>query len=83
MDPILQKYISVDSQICHGKPCFRDTRIMVYLLLELLEDGKRPEEIVGKDGYYPELTLDHVRAALHFAAEYAKNQEYVQFEKIN
>ena len=83
MDPILQKYISVDTQICHGKPCFQGTRIMVYLVLELLEAGKKPEEIVGETGYYPELALDHVRAALHFAAEYAKNQEYVQFEKIS
>ena len=80
MDEILQKYLSVDSQIQHGKPCFRGTRIPVYVVLELLEGGVKPEEIVGED-YYPQLTLDHVRAALHFAVEYAKNQEYIFFEK--
>ena len=80
MDSVIQNYISADPQIQHGKPCFRKTRIPVYVVLELLEGGLRPEEIIGKD-YYPDLTLGHVRAALHFAAEYAKNQEFLPFEK--
>ena len=82
MDEIIEKYIAADSQSQHGKPCFRGTRIPVYVLLELLERGVRPEEIVGKN-YYPNLTLEHVRAALHFAAEAAKNQEYYPFPKSN
>ena len=28
------KYISVDPQVCHGKPCFRGTRIMVSTVVE-------------------------------------------------
>ena len=79
-DPIVQKYLSVNSEICHGKPCFQGTRIPVYLVLELLEGGVTPEEIVGQE-YYPQLTLEHIRAALHFAAEFAKNQEHFLFEK--
>lgn len=79
MDSFLEKYISVDPLIQHGKPCFRGTRIPVYVVLELLEGSVTPEQITGED-YYPDLTLDHIRAALHFAAEYAKNQEYL-FEK--
>jgi uncharacterized protein (DUF433 family) len=82
MDELLQKYLSVDPQIQHGKPCFRGTRIPVYAVLELLEGNVKPEDIVGKN-YYPDLTLEHVRAALHFAAEYAKKQEYFPFEKSN
>ena len=77
-DPIVQKYLSADPQVCHGKPCFRGTRIPVYVVLELLEGGLKPEEIVGED-YYPQLNLDHVKAALHFAAEYAKNQVHHLF----
>jgi uncharacterized protein (DUF433 family) len=80
MDPLLERYVSVDSMIQHGKPCFRGTRIPVYVILELLEGGVRPEAIVGQD-YYPELTLEHVRAALHFAAQYAKYQEYLPLER--
>ncbi len=79
MDAVLQKYLSVDPMVQHGKPCFRGTRIPVYVVLELLEGGVPSQEIVGPR-YYPDLTLDHVRAALHFAAEYAKNQEYL-FQK--
>lgn len=74
MEPDLRKHLSVDPKIQHGKPCFRGTRVPVYVVLELLEGGKNPEEITGPD-YYPELTLEHVRAALRYAADYAKNQE--------
>lgn len=74
------QYVSVDPQIHHGQPCFRGTRIPVYLVLELLEAGVTPQEIIGKD-YYPVLTPDHVRAALHFAAQFAKNQEFLSFEQ--
>ena len=79
MDAFLEQCVSVDPQIHHGKPCFRGTRIPVYVVLELLEGGVSPQEIVGPD-YYPDLTLDHVKAALHFAAQYAKNQEFLSFE---
>ena len=80
MDELIEKYLSVDPLVHHGKPCFRGTRIPVYLVIELLEGGVTPTEIVGEK-YYPELSLDHIRAALHFAAEYAKNQEFVAFGK--
>ena len=79
MDALLEKYVSVDPEIHHGKPCFRGTRVPVYVLLELLEAGLTPQQVIGPD-YYPDLTLDHVRAALHFAAQYAKHQEYLPFE---
>ena len=80
MDEITEKYITVDSEIQHGKPCFRGTRIPVYAVLELLEGGVSEDKIICPD-YYPELKQDHVRAALHFAAEFAKNQEFGSFRK--
>ena len=76
----LHQYLSVDPQIHHGKPCFRGTRIPVYVVLELLEGGLEPKKIVGKD-YYPELKLEHIQAALHFAVQYAKHLEYTPFDK--
>ncbi len=78
MDALIEQYVSVNPQIQHGKPCFRGTRIPLYVVLELLEGGLRPEEIAGPD-YYPDLTVDHIRAALHFAAQFAKHQEYLPF----
>ncbi|HLD50707.1 MAG TPA: DUF433 domain-containing protein [bacterium] len=80
--PIGGSLISIDPELCHGKPCFRvngqPTRIMLYLVLELLEDGASYEEILS---HYPTLTRDHIRAALHYAAEIAKNSEYITFNK--
>ena len=48
-----------------GKPCFVGTRITVYDVLEYLAGGMTVEEIVSD---FPELTSQHVRAALEFAA---------------
>jgi uncharacterized protein (DUF433 family) len=31
--------ISVEPAVCHGQPCIKGTRIMVYLVLELLESA--------------------------------------------
>ncbi len=58
--------ITINPQICHGQPCFKGTRIMVYLVLELLEAGVTPEEI--RERYYPQLSLEDIRAALGYAA---------------
>ena len=80
MDPLLEQYVSADPQIHHGKACFRGTRVPLWAVLELLEAGIAPQVIVGPD-YYPDLTLEHVRAALHFAAQHAKNQEYLALER--
>ena len=65
--------ISINPEICHGQPCFKGTRIMVYLILELLEAGETHEEILKS---YPVLTYDSIKAALHFAAEIIKAEEY-------
>ena len=70
-------YITVNPQICHGQPCFKGTRIMVYLVLELLEGGVSPEEILKR--YYRRLTKKHIQAALHYAAELIKMGESVPF----
>lgn len=48
-----------------GKPTFVGTRITVYDVLEYLASGMTSEQIVAD---FPELTADHVRAALEFAA---------------
>ncbi len=36
---ILGQYIVADPRICHGKPTFRGTRVMVWQVLEMLEEG--------------------------------------------
>jgi len=41
----LMERISVDPKVCHGQPCLKGTR-MGYLILELLESGLGPEQII-------------------------------------
>ena len=69
-------YISVDREICHGKPCFKGTRIMVASVLALLEAGETSEEILDA---YPGLTLKHVQAALHLAEQLLEGEQYLRF----
>ena len=74
MTSLIDRYISVNASICHGKPCFKGTRIMVYLILELLEAGVSHEEICK--AYYPTLTDEHIKAALHYAARVLEEREF-------
>ena len=69
---LIEKFISVKPDVCHGKPCFKGTRIMVYLVLEMLEAGASSEEIREA---YPNLTDSHVKAALHYAAKVLEERE--------
>ena len=61
----LMTLIDVRAGVRGGKPCFVATRITVYDVLEYLASGMTAAEIVAD---FPELTTDHVRAALAFAA---------------
>ena len=65
--------ITVNPAVCFGKPCIRSTRIPVYMVLELLEQGLRPEEIIQQ--CYPELSPDDIKACIHYAAALLKNEE--------
>jgi len=76
MDDLLSR-ITIDPAICHGQPCVKGTRIMVYLILELLGSGLSPEQIV--QDYYPQLTMQDIAACLHYAAQLIREAEYVPF----
>jgi uncharacterized protein (DUF433 family) len=70
MNDLLQR-ISINQDICFGKPCIRGTRIWVSLLLDLLADGMTIEEILVE---YPELTKEDVRAAIAYGAEMSRER---------
>ncbi len=61
----LTTVIETRSGVRSGKPCFVGTRIAVHDVLEDLASGMTTEEIVTD---FPELTPEHVRAAIEFAA---------------
>jgi uncharacterized protein (DUF433 family) len=61
--------ISIDPQVCGGKPCIKGTRVYVATILDGLAEGVTQQEILE---HYPQLTVEDVRAALAYAAELAK-----------
>ena len=68
MNPLLDR-ISIDPNICFGKPCIRGTRIWVSLILDFLANGETTEQILEA---YPQLTADDIRAAIAYGAEVAQ-----------
>lgn len=66
--------ISIDPNICHGKPCVKGTRIMVAVVLDNLAEGLSPDEIAAE---YPPLSVEDVRAAIAYAAQLAREEELV------
>lgn len=72
----LNSSIVADPEICHGKPTFKGTRVMVWQILELLETGQKSGDIYRA---FPTLPEGAVEAALHYAAEKAKNTSYFPF----
>ena len=71
-----EDYISIDPEICHGKPCFKGSRIMVSIVLELLEAGQTVDQIIEA---YPKLTPSHIQAALHLASQVLDNERSILF----
>ncbi len=70
----INKYIVADSEICHGKPTFKGTRVMVWQVLEMLEGGISIKEILEA---FPSLTKEHIKASLQYAANLTKGKENV------
>jgi uncharacterized protein (DUF433 family) len=70
----IETYISIDPEICHGKPCFKGSRIMVSIVLELLEAGQTVDQIIEA---YPKLTPAHIQAALHLASQVLDNERHI------
>jgi uncharacterized protein (DUF433 family) len=70
MDPLLAR-ITIDPNICHGKPCVRGLRYPVETLLELLSSGMTIDEILAD---YQDLERDDLLAALAFAARLARTR---------
>jgi uncharacterized protein (DUF433 family) len=61
----LAERITIDPDICHGKPCIRGLRYPVETILELLSSGMTPEEILSD---YEDLEREDILATLSFAA---------------
>jgi uncharacterized protein (DUF433 family) len=65
-----QDHIVRDPKICGGLPTMKGTRVLLRQVLADVANGTATPEIVAA---YPTLTPDHVKAAIAFAANSAKD----------
>jgi uncharacterized protein (DUF433 family) len=70
VNPLLER-ISINPQVCFGKPCIKGTRIWVSLVLDQLAGGTTVEELLLN---YPQLTREDVLAAIAYGAEVARER---------
>ena len=75
----INEYIVIDSKICHGEPTFKDTRVMVWQVLDLLGAGVTPDEIIRD--YFPRLTKEAIFSALNYASKLVEEEKYVLFQE--
>lgn len=61
-----QEHIEIASDLHHGAPCIRGTRVPVATVVASLADGMAVAEILQA---YPQLYADDIMAALAYAAE--------------
>jgi uncharacterized protein (DUF433 family) len=69
--------VTVDPNVCTGKPCIRGLRFPVSRLLGLLAAGETKESIVKA---YPYLEPEDINEALRYAA-YLAEEETVEFAR--
>jgi len=63
--------ITINPDVCNGKPTIRGKRIAAQTILEFLGAGETEEEILRQ---YPSLEPDDIRACLQFAALLMNNR---------
>lgn len=66
--------ISINSDICFGKPCIRGHRIWVSLILDFLASGMTIPEILEE---YPQLEAADILACIAYGAEMAR-ERYIE-----
>jgi uncharacterized protein (DUF433 family) len=66
MENNLLKRITLNQNICHGKPCIRGLRYPVEFILELLSSGMTIDEILLD---YEDLESTDILAALRYATK--------------
>ena len=67
----LPERITVDPDVMMGKPCVRDTRIPVYLLLQKMAASESAEALLEA---YPQLSRADLQAVWEYAARSAAEE---------
>jgi uncharacterized protein (DUF433 family) len=64
--------ITIDPDVMGGKPCVREMRVTVGMIVEAIAAGRTVEELLAD---FPYLEEQDVREALAFAASLAQGRE--------
>lgn len=66
--------ITIDPEICHGKPCIKGTRIFISIILECLASGETFSEILDD---YPTLVEKDIIAVINYSKFLIESQKNV------
>ncbi|MFN0081109.1 MAG: DUF433 domain-containing protein [Ferruginibacter sp.] len=72
MTMYLTPRITLDANICNGKPTIRGMRITAQTILEFLSAGDTVEDILYQ---YPSLEAEDITTCLHFATQLGMRNE--------
>jgi len=67
-------YVVIDPEVCHGKPVFKGTRVLVADVLEMLAAGMSIEDVLKE---YPQLSEEMIREALRLAAKLLRRKRRI------
>ena len=56
--------IEINPKILGGKPVFRNTRIPIYIILQMIRDNASFDQIIQE---YPRLTIEDIKIALDYS----------------
>jgi uncharacterized protein (DUF433 family) len=74
-----RQFLTSDPQVCHGQLCARGTRVLVTNILDSLAEGASREEILKS---YPSLRMEHIDAAIAYAAELAREESLLPLSEL-
>ena len=71
--------ITIDKNVCNGKPSIRGMRFTVSNMLELIASGMTSEEILNDYSY---IEADDIIACLHYASYVMSNRNMLLIEEV-
>lgn len=67
----LLERITINPEVCHGKPTVRNMRYTVSMILDLLSAGMTTDELLAD---YPALEKEHIQACLFYASRLSETK---------
>lgn len=74
-----QEFLSRKPDVCGGEICATGTRIPVTVILDSLAEGASNDEVLAS---YPSLRVEHIKAALAYAAELAHEEKLAPIRTV-